>query len=294
MNAFKKAAGRVRSSRRNQAQARRDLAQMKDLLLAQSWGLLRDRSENPLTAIAERHWSQSDEDGILRRLCSRMSLNGPGTFIEFGVGDGLENNTLALLARGWRGVWVGGQPLSFEIPERARLRFQREWIRLDNLDSIVARALDFIEQDQPDVISLDLDGNDYHFAQRILQSGVHPKIWIAEYQGRMPLGVQWVMPYDADHRWDGSDYYGASFTSFCDLFTLHGYSAVACSVTGVNVFFVRNDVEAELDDVPIALERIYVPPVHVLRYSERLGHRTSPRTVASMIEEVTKSSCGGT
>jgi hypothetical protein len=32
-----------------------------------------------------------------------------GTFAEFGVGNGLENNTLILLASGWRGFWIDGQ-----------------------------------------------------------------------------------------------------------------------------------------------------------------------------------------
>jgi acyl-CoA reductase-like NAD-dependent aldehyde dehydrogenase len=29
-------------------------------------------------------------------------------FVEFGVGDGLENNTAALLFDGWSGLWIAG------------------------------------------------------------------------------------------------------------------------------------------------------------------------------------------
>jgi hypothetical protein len=29
-------------------------------------------------------------------------------FVEFGVGDGLENNTVALLLHGWQGAWIEG------------------------------------------------------------------------------------------------------------------------------------------------------------------------------------------
>jgi hypothetical protein len=34
--------------------------------------------------------------------------------LEFGVGDGTENNTLVLLSIGWRGAWVGGENLAFD------------------------------------------------------------------------------------------------------------------------------------------------------------------------------------
>jgi hypothetical protein len=51
--------------------------------------------------------SQNEEDGILLEI-----FNGIGVrhriFIEFGDGDGLENNTLFWLAQGWKGPWIDG------------------------------------------------------------------------------------------------------------------------------------------------------------------------------------------
>ena len=35
--------------------------------------------------------------------------------MEFGVGNGMENNTLALAALGWTGLWAGSEELAFNL-----------------------------------------------------------------------------------------------------------------------------------------------------------------------------------
>src|SRR5699024_652937 len=54
-------------------------------------------------------YSQSDEDGILESIFARLGEGGR-SFAEFGCGNGLENNTHLLLLKGWRGVWIDGDP----------------------------------------------------------------------------------------------------------------------------------------------------------------------------------------
>ena len=54
-------------------------------------------------------YSQADEDGILETIFGRLGLS-QGSFVEIGCGNGLENNTHYLLLKGWRGVWVDGDP----------------------------------------------------------------------------------------------------------------------------------------------------------------------------------------
>jgi hypothetical protein len=88
---------------------------------------------NPLLAGDRPHFSQNDEDGILLEILRRIEITQPLAFLEFGVGDGTENNTIILLALGWRGVWVGGQSLSFQVPiDSNRLVFLQRWITRDN------------------------------------------------------------------------------------------------------------------------------------------------------------------
>src|SRR5437588_4274431 len=50
-------------------------------------------------------YSQNEEDGILVEIFRRIG-EGTRTFIEIGVGTGLENNSLTLLATGWQGTWI--------------------------------------------------------------------------------------------------------------------------------------------------------------------------------------------
>src|SRR5262245_41373742 len=54
-----------------------------------------------------KSYSQYDEDGIIEEIFRRIGTTNK-RFIEFGVEDGLENNTLKLLLEGWGGLWIEG------------------------------------------------------------------------------------------------------------------------------------------------------------------------------------------
>ena len=89
------------------------------------------------------------------------------------------------------------------------------------------------------------------------------------------------MPYDATHRWDGSDHFGASLAAFHDLLGGVGYRLVACNLTGANAFFVRDDLASRFPEVPDEWERLYMPATY-LRYPA-YGHPPSLRTVRSLL-----------
>ena len=59
------------------------------------------RRASPLSGYSV--YSQGDEDGILDEILRRLGITY-GTFLEIGVGDGLQNNTAYLLAKGWNGA----------------------------------------------------------------------------------------------------------------------------------------------------------------------------------------------
>ena len=133
-----------------------------------------------------------------------------------------------------------------------------------------------------DVISCDLDGNDLHVVQALLESGLKPGLFIVEYNAKFPPPVRFAIAYDADHRWQGDDYYGASLCSFTDLFARFGYMLVCCNAhTGTNAFFVEQRHRAHFGDVPGDVADIYVAPhQHMLN---RYAQRTSPRTVRRIL-----------
>lgn len=237
-------------------------------------------ARNPLLAFGAKHYSQNDEDGLIEEITRRTMGDRPGTFLELGVGNGLENNTLNLLAKGWRGAWLGGEELAFSS-ENTRLRFRQCWIDRDNIASLCRETLDAHGINQPDVLSVDLDGNDHHICASLVSAPLRPAVWVVEYNARFSPATRWVMPYDASHRWDDSDYFGASLAAFHDLLGGAGYRLVACNLTGANAFFVRDDLASRFPEVPDEWERLYMPATY-LRYPV-YGHPPSLRTVRSLL-----------
>lgn len=66
-------------------------------------------------------YSQFDEDGIINEIFKRIGTTNK-IFIEFGVGDGTENNTIYLLLKGWSGLWIEG---SKNFVDKIGLRFAK-------------------------------------------------------------------------------------------------------------------------------------------------------------------------
>src|SRR5437016_4741195 len=75
-----------------------------DFLMRAEWARSTSATKNPLNRFGAKYFSQADEDGITLEIVRRLGIT-VGTFAELGVGNGLENNTLILLANGWRGFW---------------------------------------------------------------------------------------------------------------------------------------------------------------------------------------------
>lgn len=134
---------------------------------------------NPLVRFGSKAFSQRDEDGITLEILRRLGLQN-GTFAEFGVGDGFENNTLALLAAGWLGLWVGGQTLGYDPSGSPVLDFQQAWITAENVAALLQTGLINLKTQATDLISVDLDGNDLHICRALLESGAKPSLFIVE------------------------------------------------------------------------------------------------------------------
>jgi hypothetical protein len=245
------------------------------------------RHPNPLNAFGKKCYSQTDEDGITIEILRRIDCLKNGTYCEYGVGDGTENNTLILAALGWRGFWVGGQTLRPNINEGRGNKFQyvQDWITLDNIIDITTRCLRLIERDSIDVISLDLDGNDIHFLRRLMESGLRPKLFIVEYNAKFPPPVEFEIAYNPKHVYQNDDYFGASLASLKKLFEGFNYHLICCnSHTGANAFFIDQKYSSLFDDVPTDVNDIFVGP----RYSlyRCYGHPASMKTIEAIFDRL--------
>jgi hypothetical protein len=195
-------------------------------------------------------YSQSDEDGILGEILRRVhAVPESGILIEFGVEDGLQNNTHWLLRQGFRTVWleysdrhVGRIRRVFaDYLAEGGLAVAHERVERETVDTRLAALAD----GRPvTVLSIDVDGNDYWLWERI--ESIRPAIVVIEYNASYPPPVSVVQPYNAAGPGKvRDDYWGASLSALHKLGQRKGYELVGCGIAGVNAFFVREDLATD-------------------------------------------------
>ena len=248
-------------------------------MLRREFAIRANESKNPLNTNKLCGFSQSDEDSITLEILKRIGLR-EGYFVEFGVGNGLENNTLVLLALGWRGNWFGGEKIVLDTTQSSKLKYEKIWITKENICQLY-NSID----SKPNVISLDLDGNDIYLAEELLSNGVRPELFIVEYNAKFPPPISFQIDYNASHKWTSDDYFGASLSSFDLLFKKFDYRLICCSTSGANAFFVHSSCSANFSDIPTDICEIYSDSFYFLRTKKM--HPTSVKTLQKLIRCIT-------
>jgi hypothetical protein len=178
--------------------------------------------------------SQAGEDGIIAKI---LDVIGEKTkwCVEFGAWDGRHlSNTYHLVAgRGFSAVMIEGSTKRFDdlvaaskandriVPINALVGFTAA----DGLDSILAGTAVPLEFD---VLSIDIDGNDYHVWKAVTR--YRPRVVVIEYNPTVPTPVDFVQPADMAVN------QGASLKAMARLGRDKGYELV--SVTEHNCLFV--------------------------------------------------------
>ena len=138
------------------------LKDIRELILNDQQDLTINKSKNPLNKYGKKIFSQSDEDGITIEIIKRINCLNEGIFVELGVGDGTENNTLILKALGWKGFWIGNEKLKIDYVNSKNFSYICSFVDLENVVDLLKKGSSLIGENLIDVISLDLDGNDYY------------------------------------------------------------------------------------------------------------------------------------
>jgi hypothetical protein len=195
-----------------------------------------------LTPYEFRVFSQNGEDGVIAEILRRIGV-GNRFFVEFGIGGAIEGNCVFLAdVLGWSGVFAEPELDAFAQLERKyhanpHVTTIRALITQDNVEDWFTSANIPTEFD---VLSIDVDGNDYWIWRAI--DHYSPRIVVIEYNGSLDLHSQVVQPPDATARWTGTEYYGASLSALRTLGETKGYSLAHTDLCGVNAFFVRSDL----------------------------------------------------
>ncbi len=236
-------------------------------------------------------YSQTDEDGIIQEIFRRIGI-GQATFVEFGCGSGVENNTVYLLMQGWSGLWMDGdlqllQGLAKPCEPYLKggtLRLKHASITRENINDLLAQ-----EPKEVDLLSIDIDMNDYWVWGAI--ECIRPRVVVIEYNAAIRPPAALVVPYHPDRRWGGKSLFGASLSALEQLGIAKGYSLVGCGLAGANAFFVRNDLLGDKFAAPYTAERHFQPPAYSLYQYGMDSHKSEIGVyqVVTSAHEATKS-----
>lgn len=221
-------------------------------------------------------WSQADEDGILHEIFRRIG-EGERTFVEFGVcarDRKPENNTTALLMTGWRGTWMEADEEGAAYLREAyagpigqgRLKLVRVCVGRDTIEPLLQTEG---PQGELSLLSIDVDGNDYWIWEAV--QSVRPRAVAIEYNATWHPPLALTVPYREGIEWDKTNYFGASLAALEKLGRRKGYALVGCSFSGVNAFFVRQDLVKRRFRGPYTAENHYEPPRYEMCVPS--GHR---------------------
>ena len=171
-------------------------------------------------------YSQTGEEGVLAGLFDAVGVTSR-YLVDLGAGDGIAlSNTRLLLERGWHGA-------RFDAAYAGDVHQER--ITAENVAEIFAK---YAVPAEFDLLSLDVDGNDFWILRALLRAGYRPRVMCVEVNANLPAEPPVAVVYHPSLTFRDSDYYGASLGAFARLAEAHGYCLVHVQAN-MNAFFVQ-------------------------------------------------------
>jgi len=201
-----------------------------------------------LTARRFRMNSQNDEDGLTSALIREAGLSAR-RFVEIGCGKNGGNSGFLAQECGWSGLMIDAHKIRVDYVQRhfgAAVAARQEWVTCDNVNTILGKT-GF--DDDIDLLSIDIDGNDYWVWEAL--DAITPGLVIIEFNSMFGPDRAVVVPYNPEfdrhglaeeHLEWGNFYYGASLRAATHLANRKGYRLVAVEPRGINAYFLRNDL----------------------------------------------------
>jgi len=230
-------------------------ATLQKTLLAQLCLMFEDdpsRYHEKMNDFGFRCFSQFEEDGLLLFVFAAIGFRSKKV-VEISAGDGTEcMATNLIINHGFEGLLFDadrrnvsrGQRFFSSCVDTALFppRFCQSWITADNVNRLLEENA-FVGD--IDLLSLDIDGNDYWIWKAI--EAIQPRVCIFEINPVVPSNLSLTIPYDPEFRYcedppAGDEFWGASLRAMKRLCDNKGYRLVGVHRFGFNVIFMRNDV----------------------------------------------------
>ena len=185
--------------------------------------------------------SQNEEDGILFALLERAGW-GAQRFVE--IGSGKSGGTAASLAHecGWAGLMIELSAASVDLARRKfagnrGVTLASARVMPDNVNTILT---EHGYAGEVDLLSIDIDSYDYWVFEAL--TATSPRVLVLEYNALFGADRRVTIPLDQSIEATPKGYGGASLAALTALAARKGYRLVTCENTGVNAFFLRDDV----------------------------------------------------
>lgn len=215
----------------------------------------------PLLQYEKNYTSQFGEDGILERALELLPALDRWC-VEFGAWDGKYlSNTYSLIEKHeYSGVMIEADPEKF-VELNQTYASRTNIITLNKLVEFAGKnSLDNLLSAHPipknfDVLSMDIDGNDYHVWDSL--KNYRPKIVVIEYNPTIPNEVDFVQPKDMRVS------QGSSLAALYRLARAKGYRLIhATTVNGIFVDEIYFPCFGIDDDDPALLRANLSPITH--------------------------------
>jgi hypothetical protein len=192
-------------------------------------------------------FSQWGEDGIIDFLIREVPINNK-TFIEFGVEDFLESNCRFLLMNSdWNGFVIDASIKNIEKLKisnyywKYNLNALCAFIDKDNINELLKKSN--FDKDLG-ILSIDIDGNDYHVLNNI--NYFNPRIIICEFNPVFGTDQKITVPYDPKFyrtkKHYSNLYWGTSINALIFLLNKREYTLIGTGMLGCNAYFVKNSL----------------------------------------------------
>jgi hypothetical protein len=185
-------------------------------------------------------FSQNGEDGVVQEIFRRIGTTNR-FFVEIGASPNEANAVFLADVFGWTGCFLDASSaessaLHAKYAKSDRVKVVQAFVTPDNISDLLASA------DSPedlDLLSIDVDGNDYWLWEAL--TPFRPRLVVIEYNSAYGTSDSIISDY-REQSWDGSSDFGSSMKGMVALASRLGYRLVHADTTGVNLFFVRQDM----------------------------------------------------
>ncbi len=209
-----------------------------------------------LSDFAHNKYSQYGEDGIIEKIFEIIG-NDSKTCLEVGAGDGLGGSNIAHLWKDleWKAILIEGDPERLKtlepcVKDYNNCTLVKKYIEKDeSLGETIDSIVNGLGINKLDLLSLDVDGNDYHIFENLK---IHPRVMIIEFNPTIPYYRDVYQQY-SDHSWD----IGCSVAALQRLGKQKGYGLVAA--TDVNAIFVDKIYIHKFNGYETSIEKLFNP-----------------------------------